>query len=162
MQVDFCWYYVLAAPLGGFVGGLGHGLVSDNSFGKKLTADDPDRDYSGFRDLGIGLISGLVWLLPNQNLWVGTTFKASDVVRIALQTMIIGLAGSGWLTSYLNTNALKGAVVKAADANSNPAVSGQIAGAQSVNQIVSLVKQLNTPAQAQAPAPRPTPTPTPQ
>ena len=138
--MDFYWQYIVAAPIGGLVGGLGHGLVSDNTFGRKL--DATDRDYSGFRDLGVGLISGLVWLLPNQNLWVGASFEASDLVRIALQTMIIGLAGSGWLTSYLNTNALKGAVVKAANASPNPTISGQIDHAQSVSQIVNLVKKL--------------------
>jgi len=107
-------------------------------------------DFSGLTDLAVGFFTGLVWLLPNQNTWVNQTPKSlTDLVLIALQTMVIGLAGSGWLTSYLDSNsleqdktALKGAVARAAGATANPDLAGQISQAKSVDDIVGLVSKL--------------------
>jgi hypothetical protein len=136
------WYaYVIAAAAGGICGGAGHGLMSpDVTFTKRTSSG---YDYSGLRDLVVGLLSGLVWLLPNQNLWVGrNTGNTTDLILIALQTMLIGIAGSGWLTSQLSSNTLKGAVVAAASAAPNPKVATQIAQATTTNGVTQLVSTL--------------------
>jgi hypothetical protein len=56
--------------------------------------------------------------------------------------MLIGLAGSGWLTSQLDAGNLKGAVVKAAGAVQNQAVAAQIAQAKNTSEIENLVSSL--------------------
>jgi hypothetical protein len=140
--MEVCYEYVLSAAIGGLVGGLGHAMMSqDVAFTRKTTSGG--YDFSGLRDLGVGLFSGFAWLLPNQKSWVGQTPSGpSDLILIALQTMLIGLAGSGWLTSQLNAGNLKGAVVKAAGAAQNQAVAAQIAQAKNTSEIENLVSSL--------------------
>src|SRR5579863_6789312 len=105
--MDFSWQYVTAAAVGGLIGGLGHALIgSTPGFGSPKP--DGTKDFSGYRDLTVGFFSGLVWLIPNQNTWVDVTPKsASHLVLIALQTLVIGLAGSGWLTAHMDADGLK-------------------------------------------------------
>lgn len=140
--MEVCFEYVLSAAIGGLAGGLGHAMMSQNvSFTKKTASGGSD--FSGIRDLGVGLFSGFAWLLPNQSSWVGKSpSSTSDLILIALQTMLIGLAGSGWLTSQINAGNLKGAVVKAAGAVQNQAVAAQIAQAKNTSEIESLVNTL--------------------
>jgi hypothetical protein len=148
--MDISFGYIVSAAAGGLIGGLGHALVSSNPGFGSVDPSTGKKDFSGFTDLAVGFFTGLVWLLPNQSTWVNQTPKSLDqLVLIALQTMVIGLAGSGWLTSYLDSNsleqdktALKGAVAKAAAATANPGLAGQISQASSVDAIVGLVSKL--------------------
>jgi hypothetical protein len=150
--MEASYAYVLAAAIGGLVGGLGHAIMSQNvAFTRKTTAGD--YDFSGLRDLGVGLFSGFAWLLPNQSSWIGKTPNSpSDLILIALQTMLIGLAGSGWLTSQLDAGKLKGAVVKATGAVQNPAVAAKIAQAKNTGEIENLVDSLQPAGNSVAPS----------
>jgi hypothetical protein len=147
--MDFSWQYVTAAAVGGLIGGLGHALLS-TSPGFGSTKPDGTKDFSGYRDLAVGFFSGLVWLLPNQKTWVDLTPKSgADFVLIGLQTLVIGLAGSGWLTSHLDADGLKSdaktlqnAAAKAAGAAPNPDVAAQISSATSADQVAKLVSSL--------------------
>lgn len=142
--MDHTLSYVIAAALGGLIGGLGHALISDNpGFGSG--APGTTRDFSGYRDLAVGFFSGLVWLLPNQTTWFTPAASPNPIgslVLIGLQTMIIGLAGSGWLTSYLDNGSLKSAVVLAAQSQPNASVANQISATNSVAEITDLVHKL--------------------
>jgi hypothetical protein len=142
--MDPIYKYVLSAALGGLAGGLGHALVSDNLAAPKRDPITGDLNFGWIKNVFVGLFSGLVWLLPNQNTWSGDRSKGEpkDLILIALQTLIVGLAGSGWLTSYLQTKGLQGAVAKAAVAQPDPTVAGQIAGAKTVKDVLTLVNQL--------------------
>lgn len=133
--------YVVSACCGGVVGGLGHAVLSpDVTFGRKTQAG---RDLSWLRDLTVGLFSGLVWLIPNQKSWFESPSISIDaLILIALQTMLIGLAGSGWLTAQLSSASLKGAVISAAGSTPNQAIAAQIAQAQSTHEVEHLVSTL--------------------
>ena len=133
----------LPPRLAGSLGGLGHALVSDLMIAPHRDPVTGNLDFGWIKNVFVGLFSGLVWLLPNQTTWTTGTASSQDLVVIALQTLIIGLAGSGWLTSYIQTDKLKGAVAQAAGADANPEVANQIAGAKTVGQVLKFVQQLS-------------------
>lgn len=137
------WRYLIAAAMGGLVGGLGNALLSDALIAPKRDPVTGNLDFGWIKNVFVGFFSGIVWLLPNETSWKDGKGDATDLVLIALQTLIIGLAGSAWLTAYLNNDKLKGAVAQAASAQPDSGIAAQIAGAKNVAQVLEFVKKLN-------------------
>jgi hypothetical protein len=137
------WRYLIAAALGGLVGGFGNALLSDTLIAPKRDPVTGNLDFGWIKNVFVGFFSGIVWLLPNETSWKDGKGSATDLVLIALQTLIIGLAGSAWLTAYLNNDKLKGAVAQAASAQPDNGIAAQIAGAKNVGQVLEFVKKLN-------------------
>jgi hypothetical protein len=136
------WCYLLAAAAGGLSGGLGHALVSDMMIAPHRDPSTGNLNFGWVKNVFVGLFSGLVWLLPNQDTWKEGRGGSVELILIGLQTLIVGLAGSGWLTSYLQTGVLKGAVAEAAGSHQDANIAGQIASAKTVGQVLKYVDQL--------------------
>lgn len=140
--MDVFFKFLIAASVGGLIGGFGNAVL-----GEGLSA--ATRDAAGKVDLGswknmlIGILAGVAWLAPNADRWINTvTPTYSSLGMIAIQTMVVGLAGSAWLTAYVNGNQLKGAVAEAATKQQDPHIATQIVGAKSVKEILNLVGQM--------------------
>jgi hypothetical protein len=91
----------------------------------------------------VGLLSGVAWLVPNADRWTNVSSPSySSLGMIAIQTLVVGLAGSAWLTAYVNGNRLKGAIADVAGKPADPQIATQIAGAKSTREIMNLIEKL--------------------
>lgn len=134
--------FLIAATAGGLVGGFGNAVLGEGLSG--ITRDGAGKlDLGSWKNLFVGGLSGVAWLAPNADRWTNSHDPGySALGMIAIQTLVIGLAGSAWLTAYVNGNRLKGAVADAAGKQADPAIATQIAGAKSTQEVMHLVSQL--------------------
>ena len=140
--MDAFFDFLIAAPAGGLVGGFGNAVLGEGLSG--VTRDAAGKlDLGSWKNLLVGALSGAAWLAPNADRWTNTRDPSySALGMIAIQTLVIGLAGSAWLTAYVNGNRLKGAVADAAGKQPDPTIATRIVGAKSTKEVMHLVSQL--------------------
>lgn len=141
--MDVFFQFLISATAGGAIGGLGNAVLGEGLSGITRDSVTGKLDLGTWKNLMVGTLSGVAWLAPNADRWTNVSNPSySALGMIAIQTLVIGLAGSAWLTSYVNGNRLKGAVADAAGKQADPKIASQIAGAKSTNEIMNLVKKL--------------------
>jgi hypothetical protein len=141
--MDVFFKFLISATVGGLIGGFGNAVLGEGLSGITRDSISGKLDLGSWKNITIGVLSGVAWLAPNADRWTNvTTPTYSSLGMIAIQTLVVGLAGSAWLTAYVNGNTLKSAVADAAAKQGDPQVASQIAGAKSTKEIVGLLAKL--------------------